>query len=49
MEKRSQMNSIQLEAFLILRYHYGIQEPTMRQVNYFLLYGRVIEDKGISR
>lgn len=40
----SRLNGLQIEAFFILRYRYKIQNPTLRQINYFLLYGRVAED-----
>lgn len=36
----------QLDAFLILRYRYGIFIPTLRQINHFVLYGAAIHDVG---
>ena len=45
----SMLNNLQFDAFLTLRYQYWVQDPTLRQINYFILYGRVIDDCGVCR
>lgn len=40
------LTGAQFEAFLELRYGYGIFIPTLRQINHYVLYGAAIHDVG---